>query len=86
MLRSRITAGPALGLALLLAGCAGSTAEPPSGESGEANAQPIEASVTYAAVGEVVPDFELTWLNHDGGDTLADLRGRVVLLEFWRTF
>ena len=39
-----------------------------------------------AQVGQPAPDFDLTFLNHEGGDSLADLRGRVVLIEFWRTW
>ncbi len=39
-----------------------------------------------ATIGELAPDFDLTFLNHEGGDSLADLRGRVVLIEFWRTW
>ena len=37
-------------------------------------------------VGDPAPDFEIEWLNFDAGNSLADLRGRVVLLEFWRTW
>jgi len=37
------------------------------------------------AVGEPAPDFGGKWINH-ADTTLADLRGRVVLIEFWRTW
>ena len=86
-LRTPPALAPALGLGLLwLAGCAGSTSEPAPDEPVDSGSRPVEASVTYAAVGKTAPDFELDWLNHEGGDTLADLKGRVVLLEFWRTW
>lgn len=41
-----------------------------------------------ASVGQEAPDFEITeWRNFpEGASTLADLRGRVVLLDFWRTW
>jgi len=39
-------------------------------------------------VGQEAPDFEISeWRNFpEGASTLADLRGRVVLLDFWRTW
>ena len=41
---------------------------------------------TNATVGYTAPDFDMTWMNREGESSLADLRGRVVLLEFWRTW
>lgn len=39
------------------------------------------------AVGDPAPDFEGEWLGHeDDSGKLSDLRGRVVLMEFWRTW
>jgi len=40
------------------------------------------------SVGEEAPDFEIAeWRNFpEGASSLADLRGRVVLLDFWRTW
>jgi hypothetical protein len=72
----------------LAAGCAGSTGEPREPEAQStagATSRPIEASMAFAAVGQPAPDFELPWMNHDGPGSLAELRGRVVLLEFWRS-
>lgn len=39
-------------------------------------------------VGQEAPDFEISeWRNFpEGASTLADLRGRVVLIDFWRTW
>jgi hypothetical protein len=72
---------------LALAGCAGSSGEPGPGEAThDTGGRPVEAAFTTAAVGKTAPDFELDWLDRDGEATLADLRGRVVLLEFWRTY
>jgi len=40
------------------------------------------------SVGQEAPDFEIAeWRNFpEGASTLADLRGRVVLIDFWRTW
>jgi len=40
------------------------------------------------SVGQEAPDFEIAqWRNFpEGASSLADLRGRVVLLDFWRTW
>lgn len=38
-----------------------------------------------AGVGDPAPDFAGKWINH-ADTTLADLKGRVVLIEFWRTW
>jgi len=39
-------------------------------------------------VGDDYPDIEVgAWLNFpDGGDSIHELRGRVVLVDFWRTW
>jgi hypothetical protein len=47
---------------------------------------PALTSVAQVEVGDRAPDFEIEWVNFDAGDSLADLRGRVVLIEFWRTW
>jgi ABC-type sugar transport system substrate-binding protein len=40
-----------------------------------------------AGVGDKAPDFGGTWFNWPAGNaTLAELEGRVVLVEFWRTW
>ncbi len=36
-------------------------------------------------VGDPAPSFGGSWRNHDN-TTLADLRGRVILVDFWRTW
>lgn len=36
-------------------------------------------------VGDPAPDFAGTWINHDP-TSLAELRGRPVLVEFWQTW
>jgi len=40
------------------------------------------------SIGQEAPDFEIAeWRNFpEGASSLADLRGRVVLLDFWRTW
>jgi peroxiredoxin len=76
-----------IGWLALAAGCAGSTSEPPEPEPSEAGAAgPIEPAEAVAAVGRPAPDFELARLGRAGSERLSDLRGRVVLLEFWRTW
>jgi thiol-disulfide isomerase/thioredoxin len=37
-------------------------------------------------IGRLAPELSLQWLDGEGTSSLADLRGRVVLLEFWRTW
>ena len=32
------------------------------------------------------PASEFEWINSEGPNTLAEMRGRVVLLEFWATW
>jgi hypothetical protein len=69
--------------------------QPPSQESAgdltrSPESQPAKIPETVAVNSEELPDLgpapELdneVWLNSDGPLTLASLRGRVVLLEFW---
>lgn len=75
---------PFLASMALVAACspAGGADDP----SASAPPAPDPAAPTVATIGEIAPDVELTWLNHEGGDSLADLRGRIVWLEFWRTW
>lgn len=37
-------------------------------------------------VGTPAPDFSGEWWNAPPGQSLAEMRGRVVLVEFWRTW
>ena len=38
-------------------------------------------------VGAPAPDFKIEqWYNYDGAGSLHELRGRVVLLKFWRSW
>lgn len=39
-----------------------------------------------AVLGQFAPTLELAWLDGSAPSTLDSLRGRVVLLEFWRTW
>jgi cytochrome c biogenesis protein CcmG/thiol:disulfide interchange protein DsbE len=63
-----------LGLLLALAGgvaCAGPRAAPQEGA---------------AVIGQFAPTLQLEWLDGSAPGGLESLRGRVVLLEFWRTW
>jgi len=48
------------------------------------------AALAQVPVGSPAPEIEIAeWTNRPAtatGDTLGDLRGRVVLLKFWRTW
>lgn len=62
-------------LALWLALCgAGACASPPAANQGS------------AVVGRYAPALQLEWLDGSSPTGLEALRGRVVLLEFWRTW
>jgi len=39
-----------------------------------------------AVIGRQAPELTLQWLDGSAAGSLTDLRGRVVLLEFWRTW
>jgi thiol-disulfide isomerase/thioredoxin len=41
---------------------------------------------SLAVIGEAAPDLQLAWLDGSPAGNLESLRGRVVLLEFWRTW
>ncbi|MEL6499700.1 MAG: TlpA disulfide reductase family protein [Planctomycetota bacterium] len=43
------------------------------------------AAATRDLVGSAAPDLSIAWSSDDSISSLADLRGRVVLLEFWVT-
>ena len=88
-LRGVVASAGILSVAL---GCAGSTE--PVGSPGRAATEAlasgptgaVEATAALATVGAPAPDFEFAWLHDGERGTLADLRGRVVLLEFWHTW
>jgi hypothetical protein len=44
-----------------------------------------DAASAAPSVGDKAPDFGGTWINR-ANTTLAELRGRVVFIEFWRTW
>ena len=46
---------------------------------------PLAPEARAAGVGDNAPDFGGTWINR-ADTTLADLKGRVVFIEFWRTW
>lgn len=64
----------ALLLALALAGAAACAAPAPADDRCE------------AVMGQYAPLIELAWLDGSAPSGLESLRGRVVLLEFWRTW
>jgi len=44
-------------------------------------------AVAQLKPGAWAPDIEVkSWMNYSGGQTLAELRGRVVFIEFWATW
>jgi hypothetical protein len=45
-----------------------------------------KGQVSSAILGQQAPDVRLQWLDGSEASSLAELRGRVVLLEFWRTW
>lgn len=47
-----------------------------------------ETAVGGVSVGDEFPDFAIdSWLNFsEEADSIHDLRGRVVLIDFWRTW
>ena len=62
-------------LPLLLTGALAACGSPDSG-----------AAASDAVIGRLAPELTLQWLDGSAVGSLADLRGRVVLLEFWRTW
>lgn len=69
-------------------------AEFPSTESGAAAGEAMlqlerqsKARAAQAAlVGQRAPELHFTWSTHTGLKTLADLKGKVVVLDFWATW
>ena len=70
-------------LALATLALAGTLSVPALVASGASGTAPGGVSV-----GDEFPDFEIdSWLNFpEGASTIHDLRGRVILLDFWRTW
>jgi len=48
-------------------------------------AEPVP-SENLALLGELAPDLRLEWMDGTPAGLLSELRGKVVLLEFWRTW
>ena len=49
--------------------------------------QAAQAKAAQAAlVGKTAPEINFTWSTHDGLKSLADLKGKVVVLDFWATW
>lgn len=71
---------------LTLAGCSGETGPAPTPTPAAPNSSPTQ-QVTYEplSVGDEAPDFTVTLT---GGEelTLSDLRGQVVVINFWATW
>ena len=70
---------------LLVSACTGSAAPEPEAAA-EATAVPPTRGDTVVDLPDLgaAPEFQNdVWLNSDGPVTLADQRGKVVLLEFW---
>jgi len=66
-----------LTLTILAAACGGGAAESPAGE----------AAAEHGLVGNPAPDFSIPAVaNGKGKVALSDLRGKVVLVDFWGTF
>lgn len=85
----KLFAGTAAALALILSGCSQS-APPPSGQVAFENAQKEIASEDEASLKPLdtrkpAPTFELKDAN-GAKVTLADYKGKVVLLNFWATW
>jgi len=81
---------PLLIFSLILAGCAGQTpppAEEPSSDASPTNGDSIGGTdFKPVKLDDLGPAPELeneTWLNTDQPLRLADLRGKVVLLDMW---
>ena len=67
---------------LLLAGCAMNEAPSSSLEDGQGNEQTFKP-IKLKDLGEAPELHNETWLNTDQPLRLADLRGKVVLLDMW---
>lgn len=81
MSRSRPLAWTLLALLALAVACGSQEASTPAGDQGAA--APAKGAATPAY--EMAPEFSLDAL--DGGSVrLADLRGKVVVLDFWATW
>lgn len=70
---------------LLAAACAGPAAPEPEAAVGATAVAPTRGDIVVDLPDlGAAPEFQNdVWLNSDGPVTLADQRGKVVLLEFW---
>ena len=67
--------------ALILAGCSTNTEQAP--ESDQDNEKTSLPAMTLKDLGPAPELYNETWLNTDQPLRLADLRGKVILLDMW---
>lgn len=93
--------GPACALALVVAGCGGSSSGSSTTPEGAATGSPDAASSSspdaesssggssgpsVAEVGKKAPEVAASYVTGEGPKTLADAKGKVVILDFWGTY
>ncbi|MEO6567617.1 MAG: TlpA disulfide reductase family protein, partial [Opitutaceae bacterium] len=52
----------------------------------QAEAEAKAAAVQAALIGKQAPELHFKWSSRDGLKTLSDLKGKVVVLDFWATW
>ena len=87
MIRKKTMTSPTvIALSLVLAvsalGCAGATGPGTGATTGGAAA----AGDSHALIGKPAPDFSLASVNGQGKFSLASMKGKVVIVDFWATW
>jgi peroxiredoxin len=91
--------GTACALALFIAGCGGSSSGASTTPEGAGSSTPDSASTSApdsgssggsssdkAEVGKKAPDVAAAYVTGEGPKSLADAKGKVVILDFWGTY